>query len=93
MKWTSIVAIYSLFWVMSAFLMLRFGMRTDEEAGSAPILGHADSAPAEFRPRQVAWRATALAAVLFGLFYVNYIEGWLTIDQLDWSRDLPGAPH
>ncbi len=93
MKWTSILAIYTLFWVMSAFLMLRFGVRTHEEAGAEKVPGQAESAPADFRLGRVAWRATLLAAVLFGLFYANYVGGWLTPDDLDWSRDLPGAPR
>lgn len=92
MKWTSIAAIYTLFWVMSAFLMLRFEARTSEEAGEAIVPGQAESAPADFRPGRVMLRATVLAAVLFGLYYANYINGWITADQLDWSRDLPGAP-
>ena len=33
MKWQSIVAIYILFWVMSAFVVLPFGVRTHDEAG------------------------------------------------------------
>jgi predicted secreted protein len=37
MRWTSIVAIYLLFWVMSAFLVMPFGIRTHEEAGEALV--------------------------------------------------------
>lgn len=33
MKWTSILAIYALFWVLSAFLVMPFGLRTHDEAG------------------------------------------------------------
>ena len=35
MKLTSIIAIYALFWVMSAFMVLPFGVRTHDEAGFA----------------------------------------------------------
>ena len=93
MRWTSILAIYALFWVMSAFLMLRFGVRTSEEAGTEAVPGQADSAPADFRPGRVMLRATILAAICFGLYYANYVEGWVTTDQLDWSRNLPGTPR
>jgi predicted secreted protein len=92
-KWTSILAIYALFWVMSAFIMLRFEGQTSEEAGIETVPGQADSAPADFRPGRVVLRATIVAAAAFGLYYANYVEGWLTADQLDWSRDLPGAPR
>ena len=83
MKWTSILAIYSLFWVMSAFLLLPFGVRTHDEAGIAMIPGQADSAPATFRPGRLAARATVLAAVLCGLFVANYIYGWITPDDVN----------
>ena len=48
--------------------------------------GHAPSAPHRFSFGRVALRATIVSAVGFGLFYANYLFGWLTIDMLDWSR-------
>jgi predicted secreted protein len=86
MKLTSILAIYTLFWVMSAFMCLPFGVRTHDEAGVPKIPGQADSAPVEFKPKRVALRATILAAVLFGLYYANYINGWIGVDQIDFRR-------
>lgn len=83
MKLTSIVAIFALFWVMSAFLVLPFGVRTHDEAGLAKIPGQADSAPANFNAKRIAVRATILALVLFGLFYLNYVNGWISIDLFD----------
>lgn len=91
MKWTSIVAIYALFWVMSAFLLLPFGVRTAEEAGEEKVPGQADSAPANFRPGPLALRATALAAVLCALYVANYVEGWLTIEQINLFGTPPGV--
>jgi predicted secreted protein len=86
MKWTSIIAIYALFWVMSAFLVLPFGVRTHDEAGMEKVRGQADSAPANFRPRRIALRATVLAIVLFGLFYVNYVNDWIGPADLDFFK-------
>jgi predicted secreted protein len=83
MRWTSILAIYALFWVMSAFLVLPFGVRTHEEAGVEKIPGQADSAPANFRPARIALRATILSAILFGLFYANYVNGWIGPEDLN----------
>lgn len=83
MKWTSIVAIYALFWVLSALLVLPFGVKTHDEAGLAKVAGQADSAPAHFNPRRIAGRATVLALVLFGLFYLNYVNGWIGTDAFD----------
>ncbi|QCI92993.1 DUF1467 family protein [Novosphingobium sp. EMRT-2] len=88
MRWTSIVAIYSLFWVFAAFLVMPFGIRTHDELGLGKVDGQAHSAPGNFRPKQVAIRATILAAVLFGLYYANYVNQWVTIDDLDYARKL-----
>lgn len=83
MKWTSILAIYALFWVLAAFVCLPFGVRTHDEAGVAKIPGQADSAPVQFDARRIARRATVLSAVLFGLYYANYVNGWIGPEQLD----------
>jgi len=81
----SILAIYVLFWTMSLFLVLPFGVRTSEEAGAERGAGHADSAPHRFSFGQAAVRATLVSAVLFGVFYLNYQFGWVTPQMLDWS--------
>ena len=86
MKWTSILAIYFLMWVMTAFLMLPFGVRTHEEVGDAKILGQADSAPANFRPGRLAVRATIVSALLTALYVLNYTRGWIGIEDLDVTR-------
>lgn len=83
MKWTSIIAIYALFWVLAAFLVMPFGVRTHDELGAEKVPGQSLSAPANFNPRRLAIRATLLAAVLFGLYYANYVNRWITIQDLD----------
>lgn len=84
MQWFSIVAIYGLFWVLSAFLVMPFGLRTPDEVDEHTIEeGHADSAPVNFRPGMIAWRATLLALVLFVAYYENYVHGWITLDNLN----------
>ena len=83
MEWTSIIAIFSLFWVLSAFLVMPFGMRTVEEEGHQRVPGQVDSAPAQFRPGRIAVRATILAVVMFGLFYANYVFGWIGVENLN----------
>ncbi|MBJ7444792.1 MAG: DUF1467 family protein [Sphingobium sp.] len=78
----AIFAIYVLFWVISAFIILPFGIRTPDETGERMVKGQADSAPSNFRPGVVALRATLLSALLFGLYYANYVQGWITLDML-----------
>ena len=86
MNWYAIFAIYVLFWVISAFVVLPFGIRTPDETGEAMVKGQADSAPSNFRPGTVVLRATILSGVLFGLYYANYVSGWITPDDLDFTR-------
>lgn len=91
MKWTSVLAIYALLWVMSAFLMLPFGIKTHEEAGIEKVPGQADSAPANFRPGRVVLRATVLAAVLCALYVANYVQGWIGPEDLNFFGSPPGS--
>ncbi len=91
MKWTSILAIYALFWVFSAFLLLPFGVRTHEEAGVEKVPGQADSAPATFRPGRLMLRATALSALLCGLYVLNYTQGWIGVEDLNLFGEPPAG--
>ncbi len=92
MKITSIIAIYAMFWVLAAFLVMPFGIRTHEEAGEATIKGQANSAPANFQPRKIAWRATILSLLMFGLYYANYVNGWLGPQDFDLTQVIGDKP-
>ena len=77
----AILAIYFLFWVLSVFVVLPFGMKTADEAGVPKVPGQAESAPVRFSLGAVAIRATVVSAVLFGVFYANWQYGWVTADM------------
>ena len=83
MKWTSILAIYFLFFCFSAFLLLPFGVKTHEEAGTERIPGQADSAPHRFDLPKHLVRAAALAALMTAVYVANYQFDWITTDDLD----------
>ncbi|RST30962.1 DUF1467 family protein [Sphingomonas ginkgonis] len=83
MKWTSISAIYFLFWTFSAFVLLPFGVRTSEEAGEERIPGQADSAPHRFDLSRHLLRTTVVATALFALYYLNWTFGWIGTDAFD----------
>lgn len=91
MSWTSIAAIYLLFWVITAFVVMPFGVRTADELGIEKIRGQADSAPANFKPLRVVLITTALSAVVFGLFYANYVNGWIGPSDVNIFGKPPGA--
>ncbi len=90
MRWTSIVAIYFLFFVASAFILLPFGVKTDEEVGNAMVPGQAESAPHRFNLGRHLLLAAGLAAALTLLFDLNYVYGWIEPDDLDIYRRIVG---
>jgi predicted secreted protein len=92
MQITSIAAIYFLFFVMSGFMMLPFGVKTADEVGAAKVPGQADSAPVNFQPGKVAARASVVAALATALFVANYHYGWVTVSDIDILPKPPGAP-
>lgn len=73
MKLTSILAIYLLFWVFTAFVVLPFHARTHNEAGIEMVPGQADSAPASFDAWRVGRQITLVSAGLFGIYYVLWV--------------------
>ena len=83
MKLTSIVAIYFLFFAACAFFLLPFGVRTDEEAGTPIVPGQADSAPHRFDLSRHLLKAALLALILFGIYYANWVYGWVEMGDLD----------
>jgi len=83
MRIGSIVAIYLLFFVASAFLLLPFGVRTDEEAGTPKVPGQADSAPHRFDLPRHLLKAALLALLFFALYYANWTYGWVKVEDLD----------
>jgi predicted secreted protein len=83
MAFTSIIAIYFLFFAFSAFVLLPFGVRTDEEIGNPRVPGQAESAPHRFNLKRHLLKAALVALLLFGVYYVNWTYGWITPDDLD----------
>ena len=86
MRWTSIVAIYFLFFVGAAFLLLPFGVKTDEEVGNELVPGQAESAPHRFSLSRHLLVSATVAGVLFGIYYANWANGWITPEDLDLYR-------
>jgi predicted secreted protein len=85
MKLGSALAIYALFWTMTLFMVLPFGVRTAEEAGVEHQPGHAESAPHGYNfGRTYASDDLGLGRPV-GAYYLNYVNGWITAEMLDWS--------
>ena len=89
MQWTSILAIYFLIFVMTAFIMLPFGVKTADEAGVEKVPGQAESAPVNFRPGRLIIRATAISIILTTAFVLNWEYEWITAQDLNFFPDPP----
>lgn len=86
MRLSSISAIYSLFWAMSFFLVLPFRLQ-QRDVEDRRVPGQAESAPPRFSfGRTCAW-TTIIAAILFGCYYLNYVEGWITPEAVNLVPD------
>jgi predicted secreted protein len=83
------VAIYFIIWWLTLFVVLPFGVRSQLEAGEV-VPGSERGAPVRHGMlRSVIW-TTVLSAVLFTLYYVNYTQGFITLDDIPF---LPRAPQ
>lgn len=88
MNWTSALAIYFITWFFCLFLVLPFHARQPGE-GEASVPGEDKGAPIRFSAARAAVQVTMLSALLFGLYYANWTQGWITRDSLTF---LPTPP-
>ena len=85
------IAIWFLFFVAVAFVTLSVGVRTDEEVGTIKVPGQADSAPHRFDLKRHLVRAAVIATVVFALYDLNWIYGWIGVDAFDFYRRFGGG--
>lgn len=81
MSLTGGIVVFVLLWWLVLFLVLPWGVRTQDEVGEN-VPGSAGSAP----ERPLLWRkmaiTTALAAALWGAVYLALASGWIGIEDL-----------
>ncbi|MGI4880297.1 MAG: DUF1467 family protein [Janthinobacterium lividum] len=82
MRWYSGLVIYVLFWMLTLFAVLPFGVRTSAEADEEEVAGQANSAPVNpMLGRKMLW-TSLVSGVLFAVYYANYVNGWVTIADI-----------
>ena len=79
-----------LFFVFSAFVLLPFGVRTHDEAGRENSRTGGERA-GRVPGRRLLLRTAILALVVTALYVANYINGWITVEDLI-RGDLRPAP-
>jgi predicted secreted protein len=82
MAWTTMLAIYFIFWWLSLFLVLPWGARSQHESGEV-VPGTEPGAPVVPRMASKLGWTTLVAGVLFASFYVVYTYRLITVDGLD----------
>ncbi|MDB5689411.1 MAG: hypothetical protein JWL91_1287 [Sphingomonas bacterium] len=92
MRFTSMLAIYALFWSLSFFFVLPFRLKKGG-GDDAYVPGQAESAPPRFSFGRTCLWTTIVGAVLFALYYVNYVNGWVMPETIDFftPNRPPGA--
>ncbi len=76
MSTTLSIAVYFVVWWTTLFVVLPFGVRTQEEAGDV-VPGTPESAPARMRLRRVLGINTVVATIAFAFIWLTITRGWL----------------
>ena len=82
MKWTSALAIYSLFFALSAFFVLPFHGRKGSDDEAPLVKGQDRGAPATFRPGRILLQMAIVATIGFVLYYAAYVTGVVDPDVM-----------
>ncbi|MEO9613044.1 MAG: DUF1467 family protein [Nitratireductor sp.] len=81
MSWVSGFAVYFIIWWVTLFVVLPFGLKTQDEDGDV-TLGTTASAPKGPHMRRAAFRATLISLLIFGLLYVLTRQLGFTFDDI-----------
>ncbi len=79
------VAIYFVVWWITLFLVLPFGVKTQEEDGEV-VPGTPKSAPAKMRVLRLFLINTVVATTLFTVFWLALTNGWISAAMFDFSN-------
>ena len=73
MKIGSVIAVYFVVWWMTLFVVLPFGIRSQQETG-AVVAGTDPGAPNSVRLLRIVGTTTVLSAVFLAIFWFGYVE-------------------
>jgi predicted secreted protein len=74
----SIIALYFIIWWLTLFMVLPFGVRSQQEAGET-VAGSDPGAPAMMRLGRIALINSCVALAVLCLVWIVYIENWFNI--------------
>lgn len=79
------IVLYMVIWVLTFFVALPIQLRTQGDEGNV-VPGTHESAPQVHHLRRKALITTVIAAVLWAGIAATIINGWITVDDLDWTQ-------
>lgn len=82
MSWPAALAIYALFWVMTAFFILPFHARKVRSVSTKTVAGEDRGAPPIFLMGWAAAWTTLWASAIFVLYYLAYTNRWIDLAAL-----------
>ena len=80
------IAIYFIVWWLVLFVVLPFGVRTQDDAG-AIVPGTPGSAPLAHRMLRTVLITTAVSAVVFTVLYLGITRKWIPLDSIPILRE------
>jgi predicted secreted protein len=82
MNFISAIVLYLVIWFMCVFIILPLRIKSQDEDGEV-VPGTPASAPTDPMLKKKAVWVTILATVLYVPIVVTIVNGWITIDDLD----------
>ena len=80
------IAIYFIVWWLVLFIVLPFGVRSQDDAGSV-VPGTPGSAPMAPRLLRTVLITTVVSAVVFAILYLGITRKWIPLDSIPILRE------
>lgn len=80
------IAIYFIVWWLVLFIVLPFGVRSQDDAGSI-VPGTPGSAPLAPRLLRTALITTVVSAAVFAILYLGITRKWIPLDSIPILRN------
>ena len=79
------IVLYMVIWTLTFFVALPIRLRTQGDEGDV-VPGTHSSAPQVHHLKRKALITTLVAAVLWAVIAAVIVNGWITVDDMDWTR-------
>ncbi len=88
MSITSALVLFAVLWFLTFLMVLPVRLRTQGDVGEV-VPGTHSGAPEHHYIKTKAWITTGIAAVLWVIIAGIILSGWISVDDFDWTKNLP----